>query len=235
MTTVEQALAWARRLSHPYSLVFAEYGFSNIIEILAQRNAHVVQERAENGIALCTEYGLPDFAAFFTVYRGWAIAQQGREQEGVTQIRGALETLQVRGAELDRPKHLCLLAEACRALGRLDDGLAALSDALVQVKDQENRINEAEVQRLKGELLQQSGRDVTEALRCFHSAIEVARRQGARSYELRATTSFARLLASQGRRGEAQSMLAEIYGWFTEGFDTADLREARQLLEELGA
>jgi class 3 adenylate cyclase/predicted ATPase len=233
ITAVKQALVWAQQLSHPYSLVFAEYSLI-LIELLAQRDVRAAEDRAQNVIAICDEYGVSDFAAFMTILRGWAIAQEGRGGEGVTQIRDALELLRARGFEIDRPYFLCLLAEACRASGKLDDGLTALSEALVQVEDQGNRIEEAEG-RLKGELLRQRAPDNTETQQYFQSAIEIARRQGERSYELRATTSLARLLASRGRRDEARTMLAEIYRWFTEGFDTADLREARLLLEELGA
>jgi predicted ATPase len=120
--------------------------------------------------------------------------------------------------------------------GHLDDGLRALTEVLAAAEEHENRSNEAEAHRLKGELLLgQNDSNVAEAQRCFERAIEVARRQSAKSWELRATTSLARLLASQGRRDEARAMLAEIYRWFTEGFDTADLKEAKALLEQLGA
>jgi predicted ATPase len=233
MTTARQVLAWAQELSHPYSLVFAEYIFSNLIEVLTQRDVHAAQERAETVIAMCEEYGFPDFAAFMTIERGWAIAQQGRGEEGVIRMRDALKTLPVRGVELERPRYLCLLAEACVTSGKLDDGLNALSEALLQIEEQENRIYEAEVRRLKGELQLQRDLDAARASQCFQSAIEVARRQSAKSMELRATTSLARLLASQGRGAEARTMLAEIYGWFTEGFDTADLKQAKALLEQL--
>jgi len=137
--------------------------------------------------------------------------------------------------EMERPHDLCKLAEACIDSGQLQTALDALSEALTHIEEHETRMYEAEVHRLKGELLQQHDPDASEARQYFQSAIEIARRQGAKSYELRATTSLAQLLASQGRRDEARSRLAEIYGWFTEGFDTADLREASLLLEQLGA
>ena len=118
--------------------------------------------------------------------------------------------------------------------GRLDEGLSALTDALAAADEHENRIHEAEIHRLKGELLlRQDDSNTAEAQSCFRKAIEVARRQSAKSWELRATTSLARLLAKQGRREEARTMLAAIYNWFTEGFDTADLKDARELLTEL--
>ena len=118
--------------------------------------------------------------------------------------------------------------------GRLDDALNALTEALAAVGKNEIRFYEAETHRLKGELLLQQGdSNAAEAQNCFQCAIEIARKQSAKSWELRATTSLARLLAGSGRRDEARAMLADIYGWFTEGFDTADLQEARVLLKGL--
>ena len=133
------------------------------------------------------------------------------------------------------PYFQCLVAEASMKTGRFDDGLNALTEALAAAEDgHENRSCEAETHRLKGELLlKQDEANATEAERWFRTAIEVARRQSAKSRELRATMSLARLLAKQGRRDEACAMLADIYGWFTEGFDTADLKDAKALLDEL--
>ena len=151
---------------------------------------------------------------------------------------------------MSRPSYLCLLAAVCTEAGRLDDGLNAVTEALAAA-DEEERIQEAEMHRLKGELLlrrqaEPSGAEQTslrgasriddsnaaEAQSCFERAVEIARRQSAKSLELRATTSLARLLDKQGRR-EARTMLLEIYSWFTEGFDTADLKDAKALLDEL--
>ena len=118
--------------------------------------------------------------------------------------------------------------------GRLDDGLSALTEALAAADEHEDRLYEAEIHRLKGELLlKQDDSNAAEAQSCFQRAIEIARKQSAKSWELRATMSLARLLAQQGHRDEARTMLAEIYNWFTEGFDTADLKDAKALLEEL--
>jgi len=118
--------------------------------------------------------------------------------------------------------------------GRLTAGLIAVKEAIVVADAHEERIYEAEVHRLRGDLLlKQNASNAAEAKRCFQRAIEIARKQSAKSWELRATTSLARLLRKQGRREEARAMLADIYGWFTEGFDTADLRDAKALLDEL--
>jgi predicted ATPase len=118
--------------------------------------------------------------------------------------------------------------------GRLDDGLSAMTEALAAADQHENRYYEAEMHRIQGELLlRQNDSNGAKALSCFQRAVEIARKQSAKSWELRATMSFARLLDKQGERDEARTMLAEIYGWFTEGFDTADLKDAKALLDEL--
>src|SRR6202022_2042342 len=157
--------------------------------------------------------------------------EQGRKEEGITQLQ---EGLAASRPELLRPQLLCLLAAACMQTGRLDDGLGALTEALAAADEHEVRHHEAEMHRLKGELLlRQDDSNGVEAQSCFRRAVEIARKQSAKSWELRATMSLARLLARQGRRDEARTMLAEIYGWFTEGFDTADLKDAKALLDEL--
>jgi predicted ATPase len=118
--------------------------------------------------------------------------------------------------------------------GRLDDGLSALTESLAIADEHEIRFYEGEAHRLKGELLlRQNDSNAPEAQSCFERAIEIARKQSAKSWELRATTSLARLLGDTGRRAEAHTMLAEIYNWFTEGFDTLDLKDAKALLDEL--
>ena len=187
-------------------------------------------------IALSAEHGFTDWLALATILRGWAMAEQGRNEEGIAQIQEGLAAFRATGAELVRPYFLCLLAEACMETGRLDDGLSALTEALAAADEHEDRHYEAEMHRLKGELLlKQDDSNAAEAQSCFQRAIEIARKQSAKSLELRATMSLARLLAKQGRRDEARAMLAEIYDWFTEGFDTADLKDAKALLDELNA
>jgi predicted ATPase len=227
-----EALALAQGLSHPHSLVFAEF----FVGILRQyrREARAAQETTEGAIALSAEHGLTDWLAWATSLRGWAMAEQGRSEEGNAHIQEGLAATRATGADLWRPYFLCLLAEACRERGRLDDGLSALRDALAAADENEIRFYEAETHRLKGELLlMRDDSNVLEAESCFQRAIEIARKQSAKSLELRATMSLARLLAKQGRRDEARTMLADIYNWFTEGFDTADLIDAKALLKEL--
>src|SRR5262245_31096041 len=138
------------------------------------------------------------------------------------------------GAEIVRPYWRALLAEAYGIMGQPEAELTALAEALTLVDKTGERQYEAEIYRLKGELLLQgSSENSTEAETCFHHALDIARNQQAKSFELRTTTSLARLWQSQGKRDEARQVLGDVYGWFTEGFDTADLRDAQALLDEL--
>ena len=229
-----EALALAQALSHPHSLVFAEVFVGFLL--LARGEVRATQETAEGAIALCAEHGLIDALAWATCLRGGAIAKEGRNEEGIAQLQEGLAAIRATGAKLGRPYFLCFLAEACMETGRLDDGLSALTEALAVADQHEARAFESETYRLKGELLlKQDDSNVTEAQSCFERAVDIARKQSAKSLELRATMSLGRSLAKQGRREEARTMLAEIYGWFTEGFDTADLKNAKVLLDELGA
>jgi predicted ATPase len=162
------------------------------------------------------------------------MAKQGRNEEGVAQLLEGLAGRRATGSALNRPHWLSLLAEARGEAGRLDEGLSALMEALAWADEHEDRHYEAEIHRLKGELLlKQNNSNASEAQSCFQRAIEIAHKQNAKSWELRATTSLARLLSQQGYRERARTLLAEIYGWFTEGFDTADLKDAKALLDEL--
>src|SRR3984893_16012117 len=170
-----------------------------------------------------------------TSLRGGANSAQGRSEECIGQIQEGMAASRATGAELFRPYFLCLLAEAYMEAGRLDEGLSALTEALAAADENENRNYEPEMHRRKGELLlKRDQSNAQEAQRCFERAIEIAREQSAKSWELRTTMSLARLLAKQRRGDEARAVLAEIYNWFTEGFDTADLIDAKALLNELG-
>ena len=154
--------------------------------------------------------------------------------EGLAQMREAFAAWRAIGAGVASPWFLALLAEACGKAGQIDEGLRTLDEALAVVQNNEEHLYEAEVYRLKGELLLQEGPAHQEvAEEHFQQALTVARRQQAKSWELRAAMSLARLWQQQGKRAAAHQLLAEVYGWFTEGFDTADLQEAKALLEEL--
>jgi predicted ATPase len=162
--------------------------------------------------------------------------EQGQGKKGIAQLRQGLAAHRATGAEFALPAYLAMLAEAYGKVGEAEQGLAALVDALAQVEKTGERYYEAELHRLKGELLmaQEGHKGKTEEVeKCFLQALAVARHQQAKSLELRAATSFARLWQQQGKQKEAHAMLAEIYNWFTEGFDTKDLQGAKALLEEL--
>jgi predicted ATPase len=168
------------------------------------------------------------------ILRGWALAMQGDTAAGVQHIQQALVTQQDMGSKMGEPYYLALLAEAYGQAGQPEAGLQALAQALTQVAATEERWWEAELYRLKGELLLHlPSADVSQAEASFHQALDVARRQQTKALELRAAISLSRLWQRQARRIEGRQLLADIYGWFTEGFDTADLQTAKALLEEL--
>ena len=226
----DECIALAQALAHPHTLAFA----SGARLHRWRREARAARETAERLMALSTEHGFIFWLAAANILHGWAMAEQGCNQEAIAQIQEGLAAHRAAGAEVERPRDLSLLAEACMKNGRLDDGLSALTEALAAAEEHENRDCESEIHRLKGELLlRRDESNTVEAQRCFERAIEIARKQSAKSWELRATMSLARLLATEGRRDEAHALLAEIYGWFTEGFDTADLKDAKALLDEL--
>ena len=183
---------------------------------------------------IATDQEFPEQLAWITPLRGWALAASGHREEGITQIQQGLAATQAMGATVHQPYYpyfLALLAEASAWIGQTTEGLAALAEALAKSTA---RWWEVELYRLRGELLlQQTATQPEEAEVCFQQALDIARRQQAKSLELRAATSLARLWLQQGKRAEARALLAPLYGWFTEGFDTADLRDARTLLEAL--
>jgi predicted ATPase len=194
-----------------------------------------VHEQAEAGVTLSTEQGFSFWSAVGMIYRGWALALQGQGEMGMAQVRQGTAAVRATGAALHDPCNCTLLAEVCDHLGHTEDGLQALAEAHTIVEQQEERWWEAEVHRLRGVLLlRQTGTPWTGAEPWLQRALHVARRQEAKSLELRAAVSLSRLWQRQGKRAEARALLAPVYGWFTEGFDTADLQEAKALLEELG-
>ncbi len=225
-----EVLTLAQELSHPFSLASA-FGFAGFLHTL-RREGQASQEQAEATMALATEQDFAHWLAHGMIFRGWALAEQG--EEGTAQIRQGIDAWRAAGDELARPCCLALLAEACAKEGQAEEGLSALAEALAVVHKTGERVYEAELYRLKGALLlARSTRQTAEAEACFHQALNIARHQQAKSWELRAAMSLSRLWQRLGKRAEAHQLLAEIYGWFTEGFDTADLQEAKALLAEL--
>ena len=233
LARVRDGLALAHALSHAFSLAFARCLAAWVSQL--RRDVPAVHEHAEAAVALATEWGFPQWAAYGTSLRGWALAMQGQGEEGITQVRQGIAAYRATGASLHVP-HLCtVLADVAAHLGHTDNGLQALAEAHTLIEQHEERWWEAEVCRLRGVLLlRQPGTSQTEAATWLQRALDVARRQEAKSLELRAAMSLSRLWQQQGKQAAAYDLLAPLYGWFTEGFDTADLQDAKVLLEELG-
>jgi predicted ATPase len=195
--------------------------------------ADVTQEWAEASLAINTEHGFGQNIGTATFTRGWALAAQGRHEEGMAQMRQGLASRRQRGAGATLAEYSARLGEAYGRIGQAEEGLCLLAEALALV-DKGDFWYEAEVHRIKGELLlRQAVPNAPQAEACFQQALAVARRQQAKSWELRAAMSLIRLWQQQGKRAEARQLLAPIYSWFTEGFDTFDLQEAKALLDEL--
>lgn len=200
-----------------------------------RREAALCQEIAESVFAISKEHDTADSLLWASIAHGWAIALQGRHDEGVSELRRSIAAYTAAGAEIGIPQFHSLMAEAMRRAGRIEEALGTVEEALTLANSNGDAYFNAELQRLRGEMLLQTGAIEAEAEACFKSAIEVAKQQSAKSWELRATISLARLQRRQGKITEARQMLAEIYGWFREGFDTADLQEAKALLDDLGS
>src|SRR5205823_211927 len=194
----------------------------------------IAQEQSETCLALATEQGAAQFVANTTFTQGLWLMAQG-QAAGKAQVQQSLAAYHAMGVRVRLPYLLAQLAEAYRCAGQSEAGLAVVAEALAQVADTDERWWEAELYRLKGALLlaQDDARSKwAEAEECFHQALIVARHQQAKSLELRAAMSLSRLWQRQGKRAEARQVLADVYQWFTEGFETADLKAARVLLEK---
>jgi adenylate cyclase len=230
-----EAVALAQELSHPFSLAFS-HGLASLLHFF-RRDAQATRASSEACIHLSAEHGFAYWLAMTVYTRGWALVEQGQNEEGIAQMCQGLAGLQAMGMEIGYSQQVVGLAAAHGKAGQVEEGLALLDRALTLIQRHEERLYEAEMHRLRGELSLKAGGErqkaEVEAESAFLRAIEVARQQAAKSWELRAVTSLCRLWREQGRHAEARRRLADIYGWFTEGFDTADLREARALLEEL--
>ena len=233
LARIHEALALAHELSHPFSLAFAWAMAAWVYQFC--RDMPAVHEHAEAAVALSTAQGFPFWAAQGTTLRGWALAMQGQGEAGIAQVRQGIAAWRSTGSALFVPYFCTLLAEVSTHLSHIENGLQALTEAHTLMEQHDERWWEAEISRLRGVLfLKQPGTPQAEAEVWLQRALDVARRQEAKSLELRAAMSLSRLWQQQGKQAEARALLAPIYGWFTEGFDTADLQEARALLEKLG-
>jgi len=227
-----EALDLAQALAHPYSISMALIRAAFLGQFC--REPHITCQWAETAMALAAEHGFLTHAAIGTILQGWALTMQGQQDKGSQKIRQGLDAYQASGAEMDRPYFLALLAESELLSGKAEKGIAALEEAFESLRSGRDFFYQAELYRLQGWLLDVMSHDNRTAVEtCFQQALNVARNQQAKSLELRAATSLARLWQSQAKCQEAYDLLAPMYGWFTEGFDTADLREAKSLLETL--
>ena len=237
-----KALRLAQHLAHPFSLARTLHYDTILCQL--HRDTLATRDQADVEITVATAQNFALAQASGRIMHGWAIGVQEHSPEGLVQIRQGLDMYRLTGAEYQRPHYLTLLAEVSGLLGQPDDRLVALDEALTVMEQTGERYYKAELHRQRGELLllreaqsppAQGSREQHDAEACFQQALAVARRQQAKSLESRATLSLSRLWQQKGKRTEAYDLLAPIYGWFTEGFDTADLQDAKALLDELGA
>ena len=228
-----EMLRVAERSSVPY--VLAQASCFAAAHHLARGDNTAAQRCAEEAMAHTEKMGLASFSAGATTWHGAALIAQGRYEEGIAGMHRGISAWRAAGGT-PRTWEFSLLASGLGRIGRPEEGLQVVEEGFASAAKTGEQLGSPYLHHVKGELLlAQNLSDLTEAERCFRTAIEIARRQSARSEELRGTTSLARLLAKQGKRDEARTMLAEIYGWFTEGFETADLKDAKALLDELTA
>lgn len=229
--TAREGLAIAERLRHPETLCFAYFFTAWTHQLRRESEETLIYAKA--AIELAGENGIAQWSAFGASLHGWALTEQGRTDEGISQMRQTLDVYRAIGSEISRPHFLGLLAEAMIKKGKTEEALNALTEALSGAQETGQRYYESELHHLKGRLMLAVGNDTKQAEGCFHQAIEVARRQKALSFELRAVTSLGRLWQENDRSDDARLMLTDTLDSFTEGFDTRDLKEARVLLNEL--
>jgi predicted ATPase len=242
---IHQALALAQERPHPFSRALA-LAYAAMLHQF-RREEHLAQETAQAAVALCREQGFPYYLAWGTILQGWALTAMQPGEEGMAQMRDGMAAIRATGARLRWPYYLALLADACARTREPDAALAMLAEGLAEARRHGECWQEAELHRLQGELSLLRDRQGlasqvnrgsyasdAAAEGCFHRALRVARQQRARSLELRAALSLARVWQRKGKRVAAYRLLAPVYDWFTEGFDTADLQDVRLLLDELG-
>ena len=224
------AIAEARKLAHPPSLAVS-LTLGTVLLSLVGKNA-CLEEPADQLIAVATEQGFPLWRAWGTIYRGWVKVKNGDVAEGISLLRSGSTAYRATGAEAWMTHNIALLAGAYEIAGQVEEAVTMLAEALQIAGRTGERWREAELNRHKGQLLlRQEQSEAAEEL--YYRALSISREQGAKLWELRATVSLAWLRRDQGRCAEARDLLAPVYGWFTEGFDTPDLKEAKALLDDL--
>jgi tetratricopeptide (TPR) repeat protein len=229
----DEAIALAQEVNHRFSLGFAFFSAARLHQPSSQVQA--THERAEALRELATEQEFPYFIMLANIYRGWVLFERGQREEGLDMLRRGVDAQRASGVMGGRLHFLAVLGEAYGKADQPEAGLAAVDEALEVFQETEDRLEISEPYRVKGELLLQfKGQSIeAEAEECFQHAIDIARSIQAKSLELRAVISLARLWQRQSKNRQAYQLLSEIYEWFTEGFDTQDLQEAKALLNEL--
>jgi predicted ATPase len=226
----DAAIAEARRSAHAPTFAVSLSNGARLLSLLAEPEA--LHELADQLVVLATEQGFPFWRAQGTIYGGWVLVKKGDTVEGMSLLRSGLAAYRATGAEQWMPHYTALLASVCEAAGQVEQALALVDDALQIAERTREGWFAAELNRNKGQLvLRQGHSEIAEEL--YRKALGIAREQEAKLWELRAAVSLARLRRDQGRRTEARDLLVPVYGWFTEGFDTPDLKEAKALLDEL--
>jgi tetratricopeptide (TPR) repeat protein len=227
---VAEGLSEASRLGHVYSqafmLIFAAWS------ACTAKSPQEARRHAEELVSICEEYGFPHWWGWGNCSLGRSLVMLGQAQEGINLLKKGLSAVRATGAVTSTPVALLWLAEACAAHGQVDEALDYIAEAGQVIDATDERCIEAELYRLRGDVLRRTGDQVT-AEANYRQAIAVAKRQSAKIFDLRAASSLARLWHDQGKVEQARELLAPVYGWFTEGFDTLDLKEAKALLDEL--
>jgi predicted ATPase len=225
-----EALLEARNLKHPYALVvvltFAYWA------AIVTRSAADAKHYADEQITLATDHGFEFYLGLSTAVSGWSTIASGQASDGLPLVEKGLAAIRATGAVFTIPNYLIMLAQVHAALGRPKEGLKHLASATELVEKNDERVWEPELHTVRGELMAMMG-DRTAAEEAFHRSLTVSRNVSAKLIELRASSRLARLWRDQEKRTEARDLLAPIYGWFTEGFDAMDLKEAKALLAEL--
>jgi predicted ATPase len=224
------AIAEARGVAHPPTLAMTLDNGARLLTLIGEKTG--LDQRADHLVTVTTEQSLPHWGAQGTIYRGWVKVMHGDVAEGISLLRNGSTAYRATGAETGMPHYLALLSQACDIAGQVQEAVTLLDEALQIVERTGERWYAAEVNRHKGKLLLRQGHSEA-AEKFYRKALSIAVEQEAKLWELRAAASLARLRRDQDRHAEARDLLAPVYGWFTEGFDTPDLKEAKKLLDEV--
>jgi predicted ATPase len=231
LARAQDGLAMALELKHPFSVAYARCWLAWLSQF--RRDVRTVREQADAALALATEQGFTLWAAKATIYRGWALAMDNNK-EGALELEKGIAAWRATGAGATLSYYHTIKADALDFLGKAEEALQEVDMARAELEKTAERWWEAEIYRLRGILLlRHSMAPHAEAEAWLRRALDVARRQQAKSLELRAATSLACLWRDQGKHAEARDLLAPVHGWFSEGYDTLDLKEAKTLLEHL--